>query len=79
MEVSAARSGSGRDDARLLISVVDDGCGLPEGFDPQRAGNLGLQDRADPGGGELGGTFDMVASEPRGTKVVLDIPASPQK
>ncbi|WP_245872244.1 ATP-binding protein, partial [Streptomyces alboverticillatus] len=42
VEVTAVRGGSRRD-ARLLISVQDDGRGLPEGFDPQRAGNLGLQ------------------------------------
>ncbi|MEK8172540.1 histidine kinase dimerization/phosphoacceptor domain -containing protein [Streptomyces sp. M19] len=28
---------------RLLVTVEDDGRGLPEGFDPHRAGNLGLQ------------------------------------
>lgn len=43
MEVAAIRTGTGRTDGRLLITVLDDGSGLPEGFDPQRAGNLGLQ------------------------------------
>lgn len=79
VEVSAARSGSGRADARLLITVVDDGCGLPEGFDPQRAGNLGLQIVRTLVEGELGGSFDMQPGAERGTKVVLDVPASPQK
>lgn len=77
--MTASRSGAGRADARLLITVIDDGCGLPEGFDPQRAGNLGLQIVRTLVEGELGGTFDMLRMEPRGTKVVLDIPASPQK
>lgn len=79
VEVSAIRSGTGRADGRLLITVLDDGSGLPEGFDPQRAGNLGLQIVRTLVEGELGGTFDMVRAEPRGTKVVLDIPSSPQK
>ena len=47
-------------EARLLVTVQDDGCGLPEGFDPQRAGNLGLQIVRTLVEGELGGTFDMV-------------------
>lgn len=42
VEVSAVRGGSPTD-GRLLITVTDDGRGLPEGFDPKRAGNLGLQ------------------------------------
>ena len=47
-------------EGRLLITVQDDGRGLPEGFDPQRAGNLGLQIVRTLVEGELGGTFDMV-------------------
>lgn len=51
VDVSAVQSGEAptkrgkgvRTEARLLITVQDDGCGLPEGFDPQRGGNLGLQ------------------------------------
>lgn len=79
VEVAAIRTGTGRTDGRLLITVLDDGSGLPEGFDPQRAGNLGLQIVRTLVEGELGGTFDMLRAEPRGTKVVLDIPSSPQK
>lgn len=79
MEVSATRTGTGRADGRLLITVLDDGSGLPEGFDPQRAGNLGLQIVRTLVEGELGGAFDMLRAEPRGTKVVLDVPVSPQK
>lgn len=79
VEVAATRTGTGRTDGRLLITVLDDGSGLPEGFDPQRAYNLGLQIVRTLVEGELGGTFDMVRAQPRGTKVVLDLPSSPQK
>ncbi|MGA5192160.1 PAS domain-containing sensor histidine kinase [Streptomyces exfoliatus] len=78
VEVTAVR-GEPRADARLLITVQDDGCGLPEGFDPQRAGNLGLQIVRTLVEGELGGSFDMLPGAERGTKVVLDIPVQPQK
>ncbi|MDF2254578.1 sensor histidine kinase [Streptantibioticus ferralitis] len=72
VEVTAARGPE-----RLLITVEDDGRGLPEGFDPQRAGNLGLQIVRTLVVGELGGTFDMVPGKEGGTKVLLDIPAEP--
>ncbi|MGW6567904.1 PAS domain-containing sensor histidine kinase [Streptomyces sp. NPDC054975] len=78
VEVTAVR-GEPRADARLLITVKDDGRGLPEGFDPQRAGNLGLQIVRTLVEGELGGTFDMQPGAERGTRVVLDIPVQPQK
>ncbi len=74
VEVTAARGPE-----RLLITIEDDGRGLPEGFDPQRAGNLGLQIVRTLVVGELGGTFDMVPREERGTRVVLDIPVEPAK
>ena len=73
VEVSATRSGTPAD-GRLLVVVEDDGGGLPEGFDPQSAGNLGLQIVRTLVEGELGGTFDMVPAPERGTRVVLDIP-----
>lgn len=80
VEVSAVR-GDQRVDSRLLITVQDDGCGLPEGFDAQRTGNLGLQIVRTLVEGELGGTFDMVpVSAPgQGTRVVLDIPVQAHK
>ncbi|NED82937.1 ATPase, partial [Streptomyces sp. SID11233] len=63
VEVGAVRGGgTGRDGHRLLITVQDDGVGLPEGFDPHRSGNLGLQIVRTLVEGELGGTFDMVAA-----------------
>ena len=61
-------------EARLLVTVQDDGIGLPEGFDPHRAGNLGLQIVRTLVEGELGGTFDMVRAPERGTQVILDMP-----
>ena len=79
--VRGERSGDPQQKGRLLITIQDDGCGLPEGFDPQRAGNLGLQIVRTLVEGELGGVFDMLpVTEPgHGTRVVLDIPVSAQK
>ncbi|NEA42321.1 PAS domain-containing sensor histidine kinase [Streptomyces sp. SID11385] len=80
VEVGAVRGGgTGRDGHRLLITVQDDGVGLPEGFDPHRSGNLGLQIVRTLVEGELGGTFDMVAAPEHGTRVVLDIPVEGDK
>ncbi|MFI0814485.1 sensor histidine kinase [Streptomyces sp. NPDC021098] len=78
VEVSAVRGGTG-EESRLKVVVQDDGRGLPEGFDPQRAGNLGLQIVRTLVEGELGGTFDMVPAPERGTRVVLDIPVDAEK
>jgi two-component sensor histidine kinase/PAS domain-containing protein len=69
VEVGAVR-GTGS----LLITVEDDGRGLPEGFDPQRTGNLGLQIVRTLVVGELSGTFDMTPAPSGGTRVTLDIP-----
>lgn len=78
VEVTAVRGGT-RTDSRLLISVQDDGRGLPEGFDPQQAGNLGLQIVRTLVEGELGGTFDMLPASGQGTRVTLDIPVRAEK
>ncbi|WP_262701806.1 MULTISPECIES: sensor histidine kinase [Streptomyces] len=78
VEVSAVRGGSG-EESRLAVIVQDDGRGLPEGFDPQRAGNLGLQIVRTLVEGELGGTFDMVPAPERGTRVMLDFPVGAEK
>jgi two-component system, sensor histidine kinase PdtaS len=69
VEVAVRR---GPDDLRL--TVEDNGRGLPERFDPQRAGNLGLQIVRTLVVGELGGTFDMLPAPDGGTRVILDIP-----
>lgn len=73
VEVSAVRGGT-RKDARLLITVQDNGVGLPEGFDAHTSGNLGLQIVRTLVEGELGGTFDMNGAPEGGTRVLLDIP-----
>jgi two-component sensor histidine kinase len=80
VEVTALRSGQ-TGAGRLLITVQDSGRGLPEGFDPQVAGNLGLQIVRTLVEGELGGGFDMqpVPAPGRGTRVVLDIPVRAEK
>ncbi|MFF7632761.1 sensor histidine kinase [Kitasatospora sp. NPDC008050] len=67
-------TGGSKPEEYLLITVQDDGSGMPEGFDPQQGGNLGLQIVRTLATGELGGTFDMVAAPDGGTKVVLEIP-----
>jgi two-component sensor histidine kinase len=61
-------------DERLLITIRDNGRGLPPDFDPLCTGNLGLQIVRTLVVGELGGVFDMVSGEERGTRVTLDIP-----
>ncbi|GAA2985132.1 PAS domain-containing sensor histidine kinase [Streptomyces lactacystinicus] len=71
---SESWNGGARPEEYLLITVQDDGRGMPEGFDPKTAGNLGLQIVRTLATGELGGTFDMVAGPDGGTKVVLEIP-----
>ncbi|MFD6417286.1 sensor histidine kinase [Streptomyces sp. NPDC060194] len=78
VEVSAVRGGD-RKDGRLLITVRDDGRGLPDGFDAKRSGNLGLQIVRTLVEGELGGSFDMVPAPGRGTQVVLDVPVRVEK
>jgi two-component sensor histidine kinase len=70
LEVTALR----RED-RLVITVEDDGRGLPMGFDPRSAGNLGLQIVRTLVQGELGGEFDMRQRDGGGTVVSLDIAA----
>ena len=85
VEVAALRGGT-REDSRLLITVRDDGRGLPEGFDAQRTGNLGLQIVRTLVEGELGGSFDMVpapgarhegrARHPGGPREVAAYPGS---
>ena len=76
VEVCAVRrhGGPGAAETVLEITVTDDGRGLPEGFDPQKEGNLGLQIVRTLVVGELGGSFDMVAAEPAGTRVLLEVP-----
>ncbi|MGW7350594.1 PAS domain-containing sensor histidine kinase [Streptomyces sp. Z26] len=80
VEVGAVRGGDvGREEGRLLVTVQDDGRGLPDGFDARESGNLGLQIVRTLVEGELGGTFDMVPAPERGTRVTFDLPVAPEK
>ncbi|MEU5834636.1 histidine kinase N-terminal domain-containing protein [Streptomyces diacarni] len=80
VEVRAVRgAASVRDEARLLVTVEDDGRGLPDGFDPRSAGNLGLQIVRTLVEGELGGTFDMQPAPGGGTRVLFDLPVAAEK
>lgn len=80
VEVTATRSEEARrEGSRLLVTVQDDGRGLPETFDPRSDGNLGLQIVRTLVEGELGGRFEMVPAPERGTRVLLDLPLAPIK
>jgi two-component system, sensor histidine kinase PdtaS len=80
VEVGAVRTpGKGKQPGRLLVTVQDDGRGLPEDFDPKHTGNLGLQIVRTLVEGELGGEFDMVPAPSGGTRVVFDLPVSVEK
>ncbi len=71
LEVTALRQSE-----NLTITVVDDGRGLPAGFDPHTAGNLGLQIVRTLVQNELKGTFDMRNRDDGGTIVSIDLPCS---
>jgi two-component system, sensor histidine kinase PdtaS len=68
LEVTALRRG-----ALLSVLVTDDGRGLPPDFDPQAAGNLGLQIVRTLVAGDLGGRFDMQPRDQGGTVVTLEL------
>jgi two-component sensor histidine kinase len=59
---------------RLRIEVVDDGRGLPPGFDAVDSANLGLQIVRTLVVGELDGELQIGARPGGGTRVVLDVP-----
>ncbi|MFI8851581.1 PAS domain-containing sensor histidine kinase [Streptomyces sp. 891-h] len=80
IEVHAVRGvAAGQDEARLLVTVQDDGRGLPEDFDAKSGGNLGLQIVRTLVEGELGGTFDMLPGAEKGTRVLFDLPVAAEK
>jgi two-component sensor histidine kinase len=68
-----------RSPERLDVQVVDDGAGLPEGFDLQASTRLGLQIVRTLVGGELGGTLALEPRAPRGTRAVLSVPLPPEE
>ncbi len=59
--------------ARLLMEVVDDGVGLPDGWDLRVSANLGLQISLTLVESELAGTLS-VDSDESGTRCLVDIP-----
>ncbi len=59
-------------DGSFLLTVEDDGAGLPRGFDPRTAGGLGLR-LVGALARQIGGTFEM--SGGRGTVCRLSFPA----
>nr|WP_174257768.1 PAS domain-containing sensor histidine kinase [Phytoactinopolyspora alkaliphila] len=69
---------AGRTAGRLTIMIVDDGVGLPEDFDAETSGNLGLQIVRTLVIGELGGTIEVTRRSDAGTRVTLDLPAPGQ-
>ena len=66
-----------RSEDRLTVAVVDDGVGLPEGFDPAATGRLGLQIARTLVSGDLRGTLTLQSSPPRGARAVVDLPLAP--
>ena len=75
--------GSGRVDVRadrladrLRLEVIDDGRGLPAGFEPDAAAMLGLQIVRTLVVGELGGALEMTPAPGGGARVIVDVPVS---
>ncbi|MEX0868039.1 MAG: sensor histidine kinase [Nitriliruptoraceae bacterium] len=69
-----------RREGRLRASVVDDGVGVPDGWDPQPGARLGLQIATTLVESELGGTLDIRRAAPEGgtvCEIVLPIAAPP--
>ncbi|GIH44178.1 histidine kinase [Microbispora corallina] len=63
-----------RDADRLEVVVADDGKGLPEGFDLEATGSLGLQIVRTLIVGELSGRLGISQREGGGTEVTVSIP-----
>jgi two-component sensor histidine kinase len=64
-----------RPPGRLLVSVEDDGVGLPEGFDLAGTASLGLSIVRTLVESELDGRLSVVGRDGGGTRVTMDIPA----
>jgi two-component sensor histidine kinase len=58
----------------LVVEVVDDGAGLPAGFDLAASPRLGLQIVRTLVGAELGGSLVLEPAQPRGTRALLRMP-----
>jgi len=59
---------------RLLVTVDDDGVGLPPGFDPDMSLNLGLSIVRTLVESELGGLLELRPGPERGSRAVVDVP-----
>lgn len=68
-----------RGDRGLDISVVDDGRGLPEGFDLEHSQGLGTSIMKTLITSELGGTIHMSNAPDRGIQVDINIPLTMQR
>lgn len=66
-----------RDADRLEFTVADDGKGLPEDFDLEATGSLGLQIVRTLVVGELSGRLGVARRDGGGTEVRLSIPVQP--
>jgi two-component sensor histidine kinase len=64
-----------REAERLVVTVADNGVGLPEGFDLDSATSLGLQIVRTLVVSELGGRLRIVPRPGGGTEAVVDLPA----
>jgi two-component sensor histidine kinase len=69
LEVRALRA-----DGVLRVEVVDDGAGLPAGFDLTTSDRLGLQIVRTLVEGELGGTLRLDLREGGGTVAAVEVP-----
>jgi two-component sensor histidine kinase len=63
-----------REPHALVVEVVDDGAGLPPGFDLAASPRLGLQIVRTLVGAELGGSLVLEPAQPCGTRAVLTMP-----
>ncbi|WP_148574665.1 sensor histidine kinase [Nocardioides caldifontis] len=70
--VTARRTGP--EGERLEVEVIDDGRGLPPGFDVLSSDSLGLAIVRTLVESELGGRIALGPAEPTGTRAVLDVP-----
>ena len=68
--------GVDRTEDQVVVEVVDDGAGLPDGFDLDTSTRLGLQIVRTLVAGELRGTLTLESRAPRGTRAVLTVPLS---
>lgn len=65
------------EDARVLLSVKDEGAGLPTGFDPKKAKSLGMRIIA-AFSQQLGGDVRIKAGSP-GTEFIVTIPIADER